>query len=374
MNTNNNFGAVVLNLPQTKGNPRNSEGAFITLPDGDILFVYSRYQGDDCADHAVADLWVARSTDGGESFDEGRVLLRCEDEQAVNIMSPTLLWMQNGDVGIFYLVRTTYSLMRMFLRRSSDNCQTFGERIICTPQEGFFVVNNDRVTRLQSGRIIIPTAIHRKGYLVKAGEDGDGYFDSRSESMFFLSDDDGVTWRPSHTKCCSPFTAHSTSGLQEPGVIELSPDLLWGWARTDLGRQYEMLSMDGGDTWTAPQPSRFTAPLSPLCMKRAANGYIYAIWNPIPFHTDQSGRVGDVWTGGRTPLAIAYSKDNGKTFCKLVAFETDPGSGYCYTAIHFTDKCLLLSYCAGGAGNKMCLCHTRIRRIELNDLDWDSEI
>ena len=32
------------------GNPRNSEGAFLGLKDGSVLFVYSRFQGDGCED------------------------------------------------------------------------------------------------------------------------------------------------------------------------------------------------------------------------------------------------------------------------------------------------------------------------------------
>lgn len=373
MKINNHLGTVVLELPPASGNPRNSEGTFLTLPDGEILFVYARYSGEDCADHAFADLWMARSRNGGKSFDEGQLLFSCKEEQAVNIMSPTLLWMQNGDIGVFYLVRTTHSLMRMFLRRSGDQGKSWGERTLCTPQEGFFVVNNDRVTRLQSGRLVIPAAVHRKGFCTEPGEEGGGYVDTRADSLFFLSDDDGVSWRCSYGKCCMPFTAHCESGLQEPGVLELSPDLLWGWARTDLGRQYEMYSLDGGNVWTAPQPSRFTAPLSPLCMKRSPDGSIYAVWNPVPLYNDRPEKVGEVWTGGRTPLVIAYSKDSGKTFSPLLAFETDEGSGYCYTAIHFTGDCLLLSYCAGGEGNKLCLCHTRVRRIELSALEsaWE---
>lgn len=64
--------------------------------------------------------------------------------------------------------------------------------------------------------------------------------------------------------------AHSSSGLQEPGVVELKNGVLWAWARTDLGRQYEMFSMDGGEHWSDSQPSWFTGPCSPLSVKTPA--------------------------------------------------------------------------------------------------------
>ena len=37
---------TVLELKPAAGNPRNSEGAFLRLADGGILFAYSRYSGE----------------------------------------------------------------------------------------------------------------------------------------------------------------------------------------------------------------------------------------------------------------------------------------------------------------------------------------
>lgn len=366
---NSKVGEIICDLPPVTGNPRNSEGAFLTLNDGRILFVYSRFKGSDYADHATADIYALYGNSQASAFTDERLVLTCEGEEGVNIMSLSLMRMQNGDIGLFYLVRTTYSLMRMYMRRSSDEGKTFGERVLCTPQEGFFVVNNDRVTRLKSGRIIIPAAIHRKGFCESPDEEGSGYYDSRSDSVFFLSDDDGVSWRVSKGKCCLPYHSVGTSGLQEPGIIELSDDVLWGWARTDLGRQYEMLSVDGGNTWTSVQPSRFTSPNSPLCMKRMPNGGILAVWNPVPIYNGKSDSINGIWTGGRTPFVAAISNDNGKTFSEPIVLEDDPESGYCYTAIHFVGDYVLLAYCAGGGADKVCLSRTRIRKIELNQLE-----
>ena len=119
-----------------------------------------------------------RSRDGGRTWGEDKVILTFEGENGVNMMCPALLMMQNGDVGLFYLVRLTYARTQIFLRRSSDGGRTWGERVVCTPQEDFFVMNNDRVVRLESGRIIVPVASHRSG---------EGYMDGRSVAMFFYS-------------------------------------------------------------------------------------------------------------------------------------------------------------------------------------------
>lgn len=338
-------------------NPRNSEGAFYTLDNGEILFIYSRFKGNDHADYATSDICMRRSTDDGRTFGPDETIMTCEGEGGVNIMSLSFLPMQNGDIGLFYLVRTTYTLLQMFLRRSSDGGKTWSERVLCTPREGYFVVNNDRVIRLSNGRILIPAAWHHTSK---------GYFENHAETFFFYSDDDGETWKQAANKCCLQYSANCRSGLEEPGVIELAPGYLWGWARTDLGRQYEMFSHDYGNTWTTCQPSRFTSPCSPLSMKRDANGTIYAVWNPIP---EYNGRVEDpVFTGGRTPFVIAKSVDNGVTFTEPVAFEDEEAHGYCYCAIHFTKNAMLLAYCAGGTEDGICLARTRIRRVELAQL------
>lgn len=361
------FGKIIMDLPpdMKNNNPRNSEGAFMQLPGGEIIFVYSRFKGNSSADHATSDLVILRSTDGGDTFGDEQTVTTCEDEDSVNVMSVSLVEMNNGDIGLFYLVRTTYTLLQMFLKRSSDGGRSWSERVLCTPYEGFFVVNNDRVTRLSSGRIIIPAARHVTGWY-GTPDSSNKYFDSRSEVVFFYSDDDGYTWNHSSDKCSIPYYSYNSAGLQEPGLIELADGVLWAWARTELGRQYEMFSMDNGDHWTASQPSRFTSPNSPLSMKRDNSGRIYAIWNPIPEYNgrEQTG----YFTGGRSPFVIAVSDDNGRTFSEPLVFEDDESCGYCYCAIYFTEDKMLLSYCAGGAEESSCLAKTRLRSIQLNNL------
>ena len=73
--------------------------------------------------------------------------MTCESEKAVNIMSLSFLEMANGDIGLFYLVRQTYTHMRMYLRRSADGGNTWSDRVLCMPEDGYYVVNNDRVRR-----------------------------------------------------------------------------------------------------------------------------------------------------------------------------------------------------------------------------------
>ncbi len=280
----------------------------------------------------------------------------------MNVMSVSLLRMQNGDIGLFYCLRFSWHDLRMYVRRSPDEGRTWSAPVRCMPAADYHVVNNDRVIRLASGRLLIPAALHRRL------NDDNEYTarDWRGIVVCFLSDDDGRTWREASNYCTLP-NPHTRSGLQEPGVIELPTGVLWGWARTDLGRQYEFFSSDGGETWSDPRPSQFTSPVSPLSIKRLpGTRRMLAVWNPIP---NYQTRPLEKPAGDRTPLVGAVGEGVlattwGAPF--LVDENNRDHEGYSYTAIHFTDNAVLLAYCAGGRVDKHRLNRLRIRKISLD--------
>jgi hypothetical protein len=354
-------GTIVLELPPVPGNPRNSEGAFAELGDGKILFVYSHFLGTSGSDHAKARLASRVSADGGETWSADAFVAIPREEEAMNVMSVSLLRLGNGDLGLFYLLRFSWHEMRMWMMRSQDDGRTWGAPVNCMPAGGYYVVNNDRVGRLASGRLVIPAARHP----ARADRNEASAVDWRGVTTFFLSDDDGRTWRESAGSVTLP-VVHTRSGLQEPGVVELAPGHLWAWARTDLGRQYEMFSTDGAETWTQATPSRFTSPNSPLSVKRGADGgkKLLAIWNPAPGYETRPMKAPG---GDRTPLVIATGTSAaGKwSAAKIIDGPDEPTAGYCYTAIHFTKDAVLLAYCAGGDADKSRLARLRVRKLPL---------
>src|SRR5215212_5779278 len=58
---------VHLTLAPGVGNPRNSEGDFVKLADGKLLFIYTRFTGGG-ADNAAAELASRISNDGGMTW------------------------------------------------------------------------------------------------------------------------------------------------------------------------------------------------------------------------------------------------------------------------------------------------------------------
>ena len=347
-------------IAPTPGHPRNSEGAFLPLADGRLLFIYSAFTGERAQDHTPADLATITSCDGGRTWSAPRTVVRASEYGAMNVMSVSLLRMRDGAIGLFFLIRRSWSDMCIALRRSHDEGETFGPDTRCSTRRGYFVMNNDRVVRLSTGRILAPAAEH-----ICTPDGAGGIRLSPATATCFLSDDDGCTWQETGAPVALTGT-DSRSGLQEPGLIERTDGTLLGWARTDLGAQYAFSSSDSGRSFTPPARSRFTSPLSPLSMKRLPDGRLLALWNPIP---EYQTRRSDWRTAGRTPLVYALSRDEGRTWSEPEVLEDDPKAGYCYTAIAAIDGALLLAYCAGQAEQDgLYLNRTRIRRIPMGEL------
>lgn len=356
-----NRGRIVKELPPTADNERNSEGSFIRLSTGEIAFAYSRYRGGR-EDGATCDLAVILSQDEGETFGKERIFLTCEECDAANIMSVSLLPLQSGEIGVFYLKKKDRSC-RLYMRKTRDFI-TLSKEYDCMERDGYFVVNNDRIRRLSDGSILYATAytpmevadeyLHLSDWwrYAKIGQ---------AITEFYRSDNDGESFTKIG-ECKMPYKIFTT-GLQEPGFEELADGRLYAYFRNDSGRQFEAYSCDKGRTWTTPAPSRFTSPISPMSTRKLSNGKIMYVYNPAPLYFGRSESPYGTWTGGRTPFVYTFSDLNGDNFEEITAFETADDHGFCYCAIFETKDGILLGYCAGGTGDGSTLARLRIRKL-----------
>lgn len=351
---------IALRLNGSLNNPRNSEGSFVTLADGRIMYAYSRYYGESTADDGAATICARYSADGGQTWSSHDRLV-VSNEGTCNVMSASLLRLRDGRIALVYLRKNSISDCRPYIRISSDEGETWGEPVLCISSTGFFVVNNDRLVQLDSGRLVLPAAYHRTRSDDSAPS-GEGH-DDRGIALFYWSDDSGATWHESVDWWALP--VRDEFGLQEPGVVELTTGELYGWCRTGTGFQWQTVSGDG-ETWSPPERSQFRSPCSPLSMKRIpASGDLLAVWNDHSGHWDlpKSERVDA--SRARTPLVLATSADDGKTWRNARLIETDPDRGFCYTAIHFVNDAILLAYSCG-RGSGWGLPDSCIRRITLD--------
>ncbi len=337
---------VVLKLLPGINNPRNSEGDFINLKDGRILFVYSHYTGSSGDDNGNAYLAGRFSGDKGKTWSAGDVKI-VGQEGKMNVMSVSLLRLQNGNIALFYLKKNSETDCIPMMRISKDEAVTWSDPLPCiTDKAGYFVLNNNRVIQLQSGRILMAVNLYNvpKGSLLNKGS-----------LWSYYSDDNGRSWK-SGIEVSNPDKILT----QEPGLVELKDGKILMLIRSDAGVQCVSYSKDKGKTWSPVERSNIKSPVSPASIERIpSTGDLFLVWN-------NNGGDDLATKGKRTPLTVAISKDEGKTWEKIKNIEDAPDGWYCYIAIHFSGNDVFLGYCAGNSANGTGLAVTRITRLGLN--------
>ncbi|MDO4570637.1 MAG: sialidase family protein [Planctomycetia bacterium] len=317
-------GRTVLDLPPVPDNPRNSEGDFVRLKNGDILLAYSQYYGKSNSDHAPAFIAGRISHDNGETWGESFKIL--EKDGGLNLMSVSLLRLKDGRIAMFYLRKFSLLDNRPFVCFSSDEAKTWTKPQPCILEDevGYYVVNNSRVVELSDGSVVIPCAHHT--YNNRGGTNWS------AEMVCYISTDGCKTFQRSGV-------AKNPDGsiFQEPGVMEMEDGSLLMIIRTNAGCQYLSRSKDGGRTWTTAEKSKFVSPLSParISMMPGTNKII-AIWNESPKE--------------RNPLTIATLTQDLEFIEKWTLDEAEAGveRRFCYPALlPLGDGEYIASYCAG---------------------------
>lgn len=346
---------VTLELPSSHDHPRNSEGAFAALHSGRIIFYYSQFSGG-ASDFSPSDIAGVYSDNGGLSWSQPQLII--PRGKNLNLTDVSLLRLPDGRLAMIYdVTEADITVCRPYIRWSSDEGATWSEPSCLIRMPGWFVINNDRAIRTDEGRMVLPIAFHR---LTNAPQfNGETSVVGPGTALWYLSDDDGKSWREAKTEWNMPIA--SQSGLQEPGVEELADGTLYSWARTDQGTQYAMRSYDGGETWTPPQRTELKSPLSPASIKRLpASRALLALFN------DHSGRFpypSEPRTSySRSPLVAALSIDGGKTWPLRKPIESDLRSNYHYASIFFLNDAVLFAYSFQPPGGP-ALGSLRVRRV-----------
>lgn len=339
-------------LPPGPENPRNSEGSFIALRDGRLMFVYSHFTGGG-SDHATAHLAARFSSDGGRTW-TGRDAVVLANEGGWNVMSVSLLRLADGRIALFYIRKNSLADCRPCLRISTDEARSWSEPTMCiSDQVGYYVLNNDRAVQLRSGRLVLPVALHNLPSYAKP--------DWAGIVMCYLSDDCGRTWRRSRDQLTGRSDEGKRVTTQEPGVVELRNGRLMLFARTTAGSQFVSFSGDGGETWSPLKPSNIASPCSPAQIKCIpGTGELLMVWN------NHAG-VDAARKGKRTPLNVAISRDEGNTWEKIKTLEDDPDGWYCYPAVTVAGDHVIVGHCSGSTKLVPRLSFTQITRFSL---DW----
>ena len=219
------------------------------------------------------------------------------------------LGLQGGMLGlIFEKAQNKYPPASAFAWVSRDEGETF--RPLATLwKERPITLASSTLKRLSSGRIIIPA---------NRDESTKGQPDHWEAGACF-SDDAGATWQ-----ACDNWVDAPMRGAMEPHIEELRDGRLLMAMRTQLGAVYQAHSSDGGRTWSKATSLGIEAPEScPELLRMPGTGDLVLIWNASKYDPKWYSHFGK-----RTPLSVAVSKDDGKTWSAPKHLESDPGWAY----------------------------------------------
>ena len=250
-------------------------------------------------------IWFTRGNE--EHFEEPKILAQSEEAH----WNPVLFRVDEKKIIIFYKVGNEISKWRTMYRVSEDNGETFGEEKELVPgdQGGRGPVRNKPI-RLKSGRILAPGSTEQgiwKAFVDRSDDDGKTWNKSQEVEISQLEYKSGER-TVGKDDSSIPVSEQSFygRGVIQPTLWESIPDQVHMLLRSTEGMIYRSDSKDGGDTWTEAYATELPNNNSGIDMIRSKDGKLFLVYNP----------VGVNW-GDRTPISLAVSKDDGKSWEKI---------------------------------------------------------
>ncbi|QDV51174.1 sialidase family protein [Gimesia fumaroli] len=314
--------------------PRHDHQLIFPLDDEHLLLVWSEYYSQSenpsqkkghsgIGDHVACQITSMVSKDKGRTWGGRRGIQ--PNEWKHNVKHPNLVRLSENEVLFFYVGWDSAKQRNVYCRRSTDNCQTWGEQRQIS-ESGWYCCNADHALRLSTGRVIVPA----HGPFAEKYIGGTAYKGGNLHSFVFYSDDGFRTWKRS----VDSMTAKGR-GCHEPAIVELKDGRLLCFLRNTNQRLYQSISEDGGVHWSTPEPSELPAPEAPPLVKRIPKtGDLLLIWNNVASPSN--------WP--RTPLTTAISQDEGKTWKYFKDIENQSSVDASYPSVTFVGDEALVAY------------------------------
>ena len=305
--------------------PRNTEASLLVRRDGSYLLAYTEFSGKG-HDDSAAEIIGLISRDRGETWGERRVLQ--PNTGGCNVMSAALLDLGNGSVLLGWIRKDSHQSCTLFVRRSEDEGETFGEAVQVNDWQAYMGFVNDSLIRLRSGRILCPAYFSagpcwtdREHYVVR----------------ICMSDDEGRTWRHAATDVDCP-----QRGAMEPVLVERPDDTLLMLIRTQTGWVYQSESQDQGLTWSPAVPSVLPSQEAPIAARMIpGSDRMLLVWNAA--YDPDAGSHG----GRRSPLHLAVADPWLRTMPELQVLDASDSATFAYASLAFDHDRVLLTYYVG---------------------------
>ncbi|MAT14506.1 MAG: hypothetical protein CMJ46_04465 [Planctomyces sp.] len=320
--------------PWTPRHPRHDHQLIFPLGNGELMLVWCEYytigepksttagQGG-IGDEVACQISAMNSVDDGRTWTNRRVIQ--ENNWKHNVKHPNLVRLSDNEVIFTYVGWDSPENRNVYLRRSIDNCQSFGEQVQIS-EPGWYCNNADRAIQLSTGRVILPAhGPYAEDYI-----GGSSYKGGNLHSFVWYSDDGFRTWKRS-----SDSMTTKGRGCHEPTIVELKDGRLYCLLRNTNQKQYFSISEDGGGHWTEPTPTELISPESPAIVKRIpTTGDLLVIWNQVASRSN--------WP--RTPLTAVISRDEGETWSNFVDIDNRADFDAAYPSVTFHGNEALVAY------------------------------
>jgi len=277
----------------------------IELPNRDLFVVWYAGTRESAKDVAVLG---SRLIYGKSDWTEPEIIADTPDYSEGN---PVLFIDRYNRLLLYYMTMygKGWTTCKIKLKISKENGYTWSNEEIFRDEFGWMVRNHLLV--LNNGDIIFPM-----------------YDEMAWSSVFMYSSDNLNSWKKTSI-------LKSTPGNIQPTTVQLKNGNLLSLMRTGRDRNeknylWKSISLDNGRNWTTPELTKIPNPNSAVEMVMLDNGNIVLAYN------DSFNR--------RTPLELALSEDEGKTWKYSRAVETDEGEFSYPSIIQAKDGKIHLTY------------------------------
>lgn len=283
--------------------------SFDQLANGDLYLAY--YGGD--GEYEDSKVYGMRKPKGADEWTTPEVIA---DTPFWGEGNPVVWQAPDGRVWLFYVQRygDTWSDSRIKAKISDDGAKTWSDPFMVTWEKGTMV--RARPIVLNNGDYLLPI-------YAEAGHDRE-HVGAGTASVFLRYDPETHHWNPTNK-------VTSRLGNLQPSAVQTDDDYLIAYSRRgggydprDDGWLVRTESRDGGYTWSEGVETDFPNPNAATDFIKLDNGHLMLVYNDS--------------MDDRTPLTVAISTDNDKTyphrrnigegdntFAYPVAIQTDDG-------------------------------------------------